>query len=79
MLASSLLQVPSTGLGSVVNITAVSSLCCLINSFRMRCWARQGRSLKLIGRFCVEYVEPRRESALGDEECCLLLSETPGT
>lgn len=40
---------PSIGLGSVVNTTAVSSLCVLINSLRIRCCARHGRSLKESG------------------------------
>lgn len=46
-LPASSAQVPSIGDGSVVNITAVfSPLCRTISSFRIRCCARQGRSLK---------------------------------
>ena len=60
-LASALLLVPSSGLGNVVNITAVSLLCRLISSFRIKCWARHGKSLKDNGRAWVEYVDPRRD------------------
>lgn len=38
-------DVPSTGDGKVVKITAVSLLCCTINSFKIKCCARLGRSL----------------------------------
>lgn len=41
----SLCDVPSTGDGRVVNITAVSLLCWTINSFKIKCCARLGRSL----------------------------------
>ena len=44
-LAVSFCAVPSDGDGSVVKITAVSSLCLTISSFRIRCCARLGKSL----------------------------------
>lgn len=59
MQASSSVCVPCAGLGSVVNITAVSLLFCLISSFSIRCCARHGKSLNDNGRACVEYVDPR--------------------
>lgn len=65
--AASSLCVPCTGLGSVVNITAVSLLFCLISSFSTRCCARQGRSLKDSGRDCVEYADPRCGIDGGDD------------
>lgn len=33
----------------MVNMTAVSRLCRVMSSFKIRCWARQGRSLKESG------------------------------
>lgn len=47
-----------------MNITAVCLLLLRINSFRIRCCARQGRSLKDSGTPWVEYVEPRREEGV---------------
>jgi hypothetical protein len=51
-LSVSLSQVPSIGLGRVVKTTAVSSDCWRMSSFRIRCCARQGRSLKESGIAC---------------------------
>ena len=48
-LSPSLRNVPSLGAGSVVRITAVSSLFCAISSLRIRCCARDGRVLKESG------------------------------
>jgi hypothetical protein len=73
-LACSLSQVPSTGLGSVVNKTAVLLLCFRINSFRMRCCARHGRSLKLIATLWVKYDEPVRDCMGGDSGASEMLS-----
>ena len=41
----SLCDVPCTGDGRVVNSTAVALLCWTINSFKIKCCARLGRSL----------------------------------
>lgn len=45
-LSSALSEVPSTGDGRVVKITAVSLLCWVMSSFKIKCCARLGRSLK---------------------------------
>jgi hypothetical protein len=42
-------HVPSIGEGKVVKMTAVSRLWRVMSSLRIRCWARQGRSLKESG------------------------------
>jgi hypothetical protein len=67
-LSASLSAVPASGLGSVVNTTAVSSDCDRISSFRIRCCARHGRSLNESGIACVEGKPEAGAAAAGIEE-----------
>lgn len=62
IVASSSRLVPSDGIGRVLNRIAVSCEFCLISSFRIRCWARLGRSLKDKAKPCVAYDEPPSSS-----------------
>ena len=70
-LSASLSAVPASGLGSVVNSTAVSSDCDRISSLRIRCCARHGRSLNESGIACCE---GKPEAGSGDGASVLALA-----